>query len=85
MAEEKPSLFQQELADLINRHSREGMSNTPDFLLAEFLENALMAFELTVLKRDRWYLNGQVLEPAQTPRDRAEWLRKIEEGEEGKT
>jgi hypothetical protein len=36
----------------------EQYSDTPDFLLAEFLKGCLTAYESTVQKRDKWYKNG---------------------------
>jgi hypothetical protein len=39
----------------INRLSRENESNTPDFILAEFLMDVLKAFEIAVNKRTKWY------------------------------
>jgi hypothetical protein len=38
--------FEKELASLINRHSLENGSDTPDFILARFLRQALDAFDL---------------------------------------
>jgi hypothetical protein len=43
--------FREELSRLINRHSRESVSNTPDFILAEFLAGCLRAFDLATLSR----------------------------------
>ena len=37
--------FRKELEDLINRFSKENGSNTPDFILAEYLEGCLSNFE----------------------------------------
>jgi hypothetical protein len=34
-----------DLAAVLNRHSRENYSNTPDFVLAEYLVNCLRSFE----------------------------------------
>lgn len=47
--------FQEELTDLINRRSAENGSNTPDFILAEYLLEALRAFERATAARERWY------------------------------
>lgn len=47
--------FQQELEVLINKHSQENGSNTPDFLLARFLGLSLAAFNHTVMAREQWY------------------------------
>jgi len=43
------------LAALLNEVSREQDSDTPDFILAEFMVGALEAFELGVNRRERWY------------------------------
>lgn len=47
--------FVKELEELINRHSMESESNTPDFILASFLKNCLVAFNDSVKQRDSWY------------------------------
>ena len=56
--------FAVELKQLINRHSIENGSNTPDYILAEYLMSCLAAFEATTYLRERWY--GGQLKPAQT-------------------
>ena len=40
---------------VINEHSKEGDSNTPDFVLARFLAQSLEAFDLAITHRDDWY------------------------------
>lgn len=47
--------FERELRDLINRHSRESASNTPDEILAEYIEDSLAAFNRAVQRREVWY------------------------------
>lgn len=47
--------FQKELEELINRHSIENGSNTPDFLLAEYLCDCLASYEVSISKRENWY------------------------------
>jgi len=47
--------FQKELTDLINRHSKENDSNTPDYILAEYINNCLLAFTRAVHQRESWY------------------------------
>lgn len=47
--------FEQELRDLLNRHSMENGSNTPDYLLAEYLMGCLAAWERTTKQRDAWH------------------------------
>ncbi len=44
-----------ELATLLNRHSRENVSNTPDFILRDYMWDALKAFERGVKRREEWY------------------------------
>lgn len=44
--------LRQDLADVLNRHSREAASGTSDFVLARFLVNCLEAFERAVAARD---------------------------------
>lgn len=48
-------MFRNELESLINRHSLENGSNTPDFLLAGYLKSCLDAFDHAVRERDKWY------------------------------
>lgn len=50
-----PSLsFLGELEALINRFSLENGSDTPDFVLAEYLQASLAAFDAAVRARERW-------------------------------
>lgn len=50
--------FVEELAQLINRRSMEGRSNTPDFVLAEYLSSCLRAYEAAVIARGELHLHG---------------------------
>ena len=47
--------FKSELEALINRYSKEKGSNTPDWILASYIETCLAAFDSAVVERDRWY------------------------------
>lgn len=47
--------FRKELEELINRYSKENGSNTPDFILAEYLVNTLAVFDTAVRARENWY------------------------------
>lgn len=47
--------FTLELKSLINRLSLEQFSDTPDFILAEYLVDCLDTFDKTVRDRDRWW------------------------------
>jgi len=62
--DENCSTFESELTQLLNRYSKENDSNTPDFILAEFLIGQLKVFNETLQKREKWYSphNGFPLE-----------------------
>lgn len=47
--------FRDELKLLINKHSMENGSDTPDFILAEYLAAQLDLFDICVAGRDAWY------------------------------
>lgn len=51
---ERVSEFERELEELVNRHSLENITGTPDFILAGFLKGALTAFETAVIHRAAW-------------------------------
>jgi hypothetical protein len=61
--------FRRELAEVINRHSRENGSNTPDFILAGYLASCLTAWDMATWARERWYgrtdRNGEPVGPAE--------------------
>jgi hypothetical protein len=44
-----------ELEEIINRHSAENGSDTPDFILAEYLTGCLMAYDRALKAREEWY------------------------------
>ena len=52
---DKMEEFQEELIELINCHSIENGSDTPDFILAEYLVDCLKVFNKISKKRDAWY------------------------------
>jgi hypothetical protein len=47
--------FQKELEHLINRHSQESGSDTPDFILANYLSDCLEAWNRATRRREQWY------------------------------
>jgi len=47
--------FRGQLENLINAHSLENGSNTPDFILAEYLTDCLRAFDKASKRRTEWY------------------------------
>ena len=46
--------FHKELETLINRHCQENASNTPDFILANYIMNCLSAYNTAVNERTIW-------------------------------
>jgi hypothetical protein len=51
----EPGNFLEELRALINRHSVENYSDTPDFILVQFIQNVLIDYAHAVKARDKWY------------------------------
>jgi hypothetical protein len=47
--------FRDELEYIINKYSMENGSGTPDFILANFMAQCLIAFDTATLARDKWY------------------------------
>ena len=47
--------LRKELEELINKHSIENGSNTPDFMLADYLKGCLDTFNQIICARDKWY------------------------------
>ena len=50
-----PPTIEKELEHLINKHSQERASNTPDFILAQYLQECLATFANATKARDKWY------------------------------
>ncbi len=48
-------IFREALMNLINDYSKEGESNTPDYILAMYMEDSLEAFDNAVNHRNIWY------------------------------
>ena len=49
------SKLRKEIEQAINKNSLENGSNTPDFILAEYLTDCLRIFDKAVNKREEWY------------------------------
>jgi hypothetical protein len=47
--------FKEELEHLINKHSMENGSNTPDFVLTDYLMGCLDNFNRIIQSREKWY------------------------------
>lgn len=61
---ENKSKFAKELRGLINSYSIENGSNTPDFILAEYMMRCLETFNHIVTWREKWYSKDGVGENA---------------------
>ena len=51
--------LQEKIEQAITSVSAEAGSNTPDFILAEYLTDCLAAFDRATVARDRWYGRGE--------------------------
>jgi hypothetical protein len=47
--------FKKELERLINRYCMENGSDTPDFILSEYLTDCLESYDDAVKAREKWY------------------------------
>lgn len=47
--------LEKEITTTLNRHSAENASNTPDYILAQYLLGCLAAFNTAVQQRESWY------------------------------
>jgi hypothetical protein len=54
MSEHEDISFREALERLVNAHSRENGSNTPDFILADYLCTCLAAFDVATRQREQW-------------------------------
>lgn len=50
-----PDNLYAELTNLLNKHSQESGSDTPDWVLAQYLLGCLAAFNEAVVEREKWY------------------------------
>lgn len=57
--------FREALESLINCHSMESGSDTPDFILATYLVSCLRAFDEAIRAREAWF--GRAPETAPPP------------------
>jgi hypothetical protein len=65
--------FTKELRYLINKHSKENNSDTPDFILAKYLKKSLDLFDEIIFLREDWYGRAKTMvndqpEPISTPK-----------------
>lgn len=53
--ENRYSRFRKELESLINKHTLENESDTPDFILAEYLKDCLKAYDKAVKAKNEHF------------------------------
>ena len=61
--------LENEITALLNRHSAENESDTPDFILAGFLRASLAAFNGAVNAREQWYGHEGLTKKSEKPHD----------------
>ena len=64
---EQDETLEWHLASALNRFSAENPSNTPDFILAQFLLRCLAAWNIGVQQRETWY--GRDARPSEPSED----------------
>jgi hypothetical protein len=57
--------IEKKLRNLLNEECAENGSNTPDFVLSEYLLKCLDAFDAAITRREVWY--GRVAENSSIP------------------
>jgi len=62
--------FKKELKQIINRYSVETGSNTPDFILSQYLVSCLFAYNVAIKQREKWYGQGKKSEVSNVKIDR---------------
>lgn len=55
MAETEVKTFKEELTELLNKHSKDNDTNTPDFILAGLITDFLESLERVIKARDQWH------------------------------
>ena len=53
--------LKEDLAKIIHKHSRESDSDTPDYILGEYLLSCLEAFEMASNQRDNFYKHSHTM------------------------
>lgn len=69
--------LRKDIEQAINRHSAESGSDTPDFILAEYLEHCLQAFDNATRLRERWYGAGDETDPGDDDGDHTSALESV--------
>lgn len=65
-------MFERELTALLNKYSKENASDTPDFILANYLINCLNTYNHTIQVREKWYNREMKIEGHNTDEENFE-------------
>jgi len=63
--------FRRQLTTLINEHSLETKSGTPDFVLSQFLSDCLDAYDKASIERRKFFQESPTVEEIHRGRDNA--------------
>ncbi len=55
ITDERYEALRKDLSALLNKYSQENRSDTPDFMLADFMLGCLNVYENTIVARENWY------------------------------
>jgi len=67
--EPDPTAMVDDIAATLNRYCAENGSDTPDFILAEYLKRCLDNYDATLQAREKWYGREMKMQGDQTPAD----------------
>ncbi len=70
--EDRELELRRDIGSILNKHCAENVSNTPDFILARYLQDCLKAFDQAVVFRSAWYGRNDELGQPDQARRRAE-------------
>ena len=62
------SNFRKQLEEIINCNCMENGSDTPDFILAEYMHDCLLAWDRATKRREEWY--GRKTQAVSSPNDK---------------
>lgn len=51
-------MFEKELEELLNKYSKDNDTETPDWLLVEYLSGCLETYKTTIKAREQWFGRG---------------------------
>lgn len=58
---EFPTDFELEIRHVLNKHSEDNRSNTPDFILSKYIIDCLDAYNSALRRRSQWYSENPIV------------------------